>query len=221
MSQSPFVGDRKAPMRSPLARLERAFIDRAQHRFPTWIEGWHLTLLTIAWSAGVLAFAALARGDARWLWGSTAMLAAQWFTDSFDGALGRLRRTGIPRWGFYMDHLLDFIFMWAVFVSYALLVGGDGPLLVVVWAFLYSAMMASSFLEFGATGSFKITHMGVGPTEIRLAFAGLNTAIILAGPGFLEAALPWIVAAFAGGLVVMVFRAQRRIWRLDREERAE
>ena len=36
------------------------------------------------------------------------------FTDSFDGALGRRRDTGIPKWGYYMDHLLDFVFMWCV-----------------------------------------------------------------------------------------------------------
>lgn len=211
-----FTGDRKAPLRSPLARAERWFIDRTVGRFPRWIEGWHLTLLTILWTGGIVGFAYLSRWDARWLWGSSAMLAAQWFTDGFDGALGRLRETGIPRWGFYMDHLLDFVFMWCVFAGYAFMLGDDSELLVVIWAFIYSVMMASSFLEHGATGTFRITHMGLGPTEIRLAFIGLNTAIIIFGPGFFELALPWVVLVFAVGLVVMVVRVQRRIWRSER-----
>ena len=99
MGDQLFRGDRKAPLRSPLARSERWLIERAVGRFPLWIEGWHLTLLTIVWTAGILGFAFLARHDLRWLWGSSVMLAAQWFTDSFDGALGRLRDFGIPPWG--------------------------------------------------------------------------------------------------------------------------
>ncbi len=218
-SRSGFTGDRKVPLRSPLARGERWLIERTVGRFPGWIQGWHLTLMTIAWSAGVIGFSYLARSDPRWLWGCSAMLAAQWFTDSFDGALGRLRETGIPRWGFYMDHMLDFVFMWCVFIGYAFVLGEESAALVVVWAFVYSAMMASSFLDYGATGAFKITHMGLGPTELRLAFIGLNAAICAFGAQFLELALPWVVAAFAAGLVVMVARVQRRIWRLDRGSR--
>jgi phosphatidylglycerophosphate synthase len=216
MADQEFTGDRKAPLRSPLARGERWLIDHFVHRFPRWIEGWHLTLLTIAWTGGIVGFGFLAREDLRWLWGSSAMLFAQWLTDSFDGALGRLRDFGIPRWGFYMDHMLDFVFMWCVFAAYAFVLGDDSQLLVVIWAFIYAAMMASSFLDYGASGSFKITHMGLGPTEIRLAFIGLNTALIVFGTRFLELALPWVVLVFAGGLVVMVFRTQRRIWREER-----
>ncbi len=48
----------------------------------------------------------------------------QWFTDSFDGALGRHRDTGIPRWGFYMDHFLDFVFMCPVFIGWSFLFAG-------------------------------------------------------------------------------------------------
>jgi phosphatidylglycerophosphate synthase len=149
------------------------------------------------------------------------MLFAQWFTDSFDGALGRLRDFGIPRWGFYMDHVLDFVFMWCVFAAYAFVLGDDSALFVVIWAFIYAAMMASSFLDYGARGSFKITHMGLGPTEIRLAFIGLNTALIVFGTRFLELALPWVVLVFAGGLVVMVFRIQRQLWRMERPPRTD
>ena len=56
-------------------------------------------LATIIWTAGLLVFGYLAQFNVHWLWGSSVMLAAQWFTDSFDGALGRLRDTGIPKWG--------------------------------------------------------------------------------------------------------------------------
>jgi hypothetical protein len=219
MTRTPFAGETHAPMRSPLANLERRVIQRTVGRFPRWIEGYHLTLMTVAWSAGVVLFGWLAQADLRWLWGTTAMLAGQWFTDSFDGALGRLRDSGIPRWGFYMDHFLDFVFMWCVPASYALLVAGRSRVLVVVFAFLYSAMMANAFLEFAATGNFRITYLGVGPTEIRLGYAAINTAIIFLGTGFLERALPWAVGAFGAALLVIVLGSQRRIWTLDMRQR--
>jgi hypothetical protein len=106
--------------------------------------------------------------------------------------------------------------MWCVFAAYAFVLGDESQLLVVIWAFTYAAMMVSSFLDYGARGSFKITHMGLGPTEIRVAFIALNTALIVFGTRFLEVSLPWVVLVFAGGLVVMVFRIQRKIWRMER-----
>jgi len=111
MAEKPFHGDKKLPMKSLLARAERKLIDAYTPRFPKWIEGYHLTLMTIPWSAGLILFGRLAKSSPHYLWASSLMLLLQWFTDSFDGALGRHRDTGIPKWGYYMDHLLDFVFM--------------------------------------------------------------------------------------------------------------
>ena len=219
MAQTTFTGDRKAPMRSPLAKLERWFIDANVKRFPPWIEGWHLTLATIPLSLGLLGFGYLAQFNLLWLWGASLMQVAQWFTDSFDGALGRHRDFGIPKWGFYMDHLLDYLFMWCAPVAYIFIVPEASVPLVFAFAFLYSAMMASAFLGFAATNEFKITYLGMGPTEIRLLYVILNTVVILRGPQVIEAGLPWAVGVLAVGLAVIVIRTQRRVWRLDRASR--
>ncbi len=214
-----FAGQTHAPLRSPLAKLERRIIDGNLKRFPPWIQGYHLTLATVGWSAGVLLFGWLSQFSIHWLWGSTAMLAGQWFTDSFDGALGRLRDTGIPRWGFYMDHFLDFVFMWCVPIAYTFVVSSTAArALVAVFAFIYSAMMAAAFLEFAATGRFRITYLGLGPSEIRLGYAALNASLVAFGTGFLERALPWAVAVLGAALALIVLGAQRRIWALDMAE---
>ena len=170
-----FRVDKKVPLRSPLAAIEKRFIERNVGRFPRWIEGYHLTLTTIAWSAGLMIFGCLARGDLRYLWGSSLMLFLQWFTDSFDGALGRHRDTGIPKWGFYMDHLLDYVFMSCVFLQYLPIVTSTSRYLLIAWTFLYGVKMVSSWLAFAAMGEFKITYLSIGPTEIRLFFILLNT----------------------------------------------
>jgi len=91
MEKRGFGGDKKLPMNSLLARYEKRFIDGNVQRFPNWIEGYHLTLTTLLWSAGLIVFGWLARISYHWLWGSSLMLFLQWFTDSFDGALGRHR----------------------------------------------------------------------------------------------------------------------------------
>lgn len=218
MSGDNFGGDKKAPMRSPLASIEKRFILRTVDKFPSWIEGYHLTMLTLPWSAGLIVFGYLAAGNIQWLWGSSAMLFLQWFTDSFDGALGRRRDTGIPKWGFYMDHFLDFVFMWCLPLGYVFIVSPPSAWMLVIVAFIYSLLMVNSFLAFGATNEFKITYLGLGPTEVRIGFIALNTALIVWGPRFLMAALPYALGVFALGLIVIVVRTQKYVWRIDMQD---
>ena len=106
MNNKSFNGGKKVPMKSLLAKHKRKFIDSNVAKFPAWIQGFHLTLMTIPLSIGLIVFGCLARNNISWLWLSSLVLFLQWFTDSFDGALGRHRDTGIPKCGFYMDHFL-------------------------------------------------------------------------------------------------------------------
>ena len=216
-----FTGDKKLPMTTLLAGVERKFIDANVTRFPRWIEGYHLTLMTIPWSAGLILFGWLAAktGSLHWLWLSSLMLILQWFTDCFDGALGRHRDTGIPKWGFYMDHLLDFAFMAAILVGYSFLLEGVSRQIVYGLIPVFACFMASSFLSFGATGHFKITYMGTGPTEIRIWFVVINTAIILFGTRWIEPLLPYILGISIVVLGVIVFRTQKYIWAIDMSDK--
>ena len=81
--------------------------------------------------------------------------------------------------------------------------------------FLYSALMAHAFLAFSITNAFQITYLGFGPTEVRLFFMGLNTAIIYGQVAILITALPYITAVLALGLCIVVYRGQKQIWALD------
>lgn len=219
MQNSEFAGDKKAPMKSLLAKPERAFIDRYVDKFPPWIEGYHLTLSNLLWSAGTILFGYLAKDNIHWLWGSSLMLFMQWFTDSFDGSLGRHRDTGIPKWGFYMDHLLDYMFMGSVAIGYSFLVEGNAKYIVLVLAFVYGAFMAHAFLGYGATGEFKITYLGIGGTETRVIFVILNTSLIVFGTTWLNAALPFVLIASLIVLCVVVFRTQKYIWNVDMSDK--
>ena len=219
--QQEFHGDKKLPLKSPLAKIERKFIDYLTPKFPRWIEGYHLTLLTIAWSAGLIGFGYLARGGLHWLWLSSLMLALQWFTDSFDGALGRYRDTGIPKWGYHMDHLLDFVFMCSALIGYALLFDGGARTQFLLLIPIFGALMVNSYLSFAATNEFKITFLGMGPTEIRLGLIVLNTAIIVFGGGFIPKALPYVLGVGLIVSAVVVYRTQKYVWYIDMNDKRQ
>ena len=143
------------------------------------------------------------------------MLVMQWFTDSFDGSLGRYRDTGIPKWGYYMDHLLDYVFACSMSIGYAFVLEGTARFIPVILSFVYGAFMISAFLAFAATNEFKITYLGIGPTETRLFFIIMNTGMILFGKEWLETVLPYVLIVVLIGLSVIVYRTQRYIWKID------
>ena len=219
MEKKSFGGDKKLPMKSLLAKYERKLIDTNVSKFPKWIEGYHLTLLTIVWSLCLLLFGHLAKSNIHWLWGSSLMVFLQWFTDSFDGALGRTRDTGIPRWGYFMDHFLDYVFICAVLVGYSFMLEAQSRQIVYLLVPVFGCFLVSSYLAFGATNEFKITFLGAGPTEVRIYIIVLNIAIIIFGTAWIQKILPYILAASIILMCVVVFRTQKYIWNMDMAEK--
>jgi phosphatidylglycerophosphate synthase len=204
-----------------LAGWERRFVARNLQRVPAWLETHHLTLLSVPWCVAVLAAGWLAaQVDLRWLTLASAAIGLQYLTDLFDGAVGRARETGLVKWGYFMDHLLDFAFLCSLVIAYGLLVPPESmPWLLGLFG-LVGTLMASEFLAFGATGEFRISHFGIGPTELRLALIGVNQTIVLLGTDALVSALPFAVAGIALVGLGIVFQTQRRIWDLDMKAKA-
>jgi phosphatidylglycerophosphate synthase len=221
MNNAPFQGDKKIPLKSPLAKIERKLIDRLVPGFPSWIEGYHLTLMTIPLSAAMIMCGLFARKDISWLWVSSACLFAQWFSDSFDGALGRYRDTGIPKWGYYMDHLLDYVFMTSILIGYALLFEGTHRTLFLVMAPVFGLLYVNSYLSFAATNDFKITFLGTGPTELRFFLILLNTAFIVFGTGFMKNILGAALVFACAVMCVIIYRTQKYIWRIDMKDKEQ
>src|ERR671928_595700 len=206
---------------SLLSPLERRLASRVVPRIPAWLGTHHLTLMTLAWCAGLVAFGYLARGDARWLWGSSAMIALQWVTDFFDGKVGKYRDTGLVKWGFYTDHLLDFVFLCAVLGGYAFVLPErfhTGLFLVLA---VFGGFMVNSFLAFAATGSFHISHGKLGPTEFRLALVVVNALLVFYGTRRMTKVLPYVAACGFVALCVLAYRTQRELWHKDMEQRRQ
>jgi phosphatidylglycerophosphate synthase len=214
MLQEQFGGARKAGA-SLLSPVERRLARRVVPRVPAWLETYHLTMLTLAWSGAIVLCGYLARGDRRWLWGSSAMVLLQYVTDHLDGKVGKHRGTGLVRWGFYMDHLLDFVFLAAILVGYAFILPERAHLHLLLLLAVAAGLMVNSFLTLAATGSFRISHAWLGPTEFRLAVIITNAFVVFYGTRRMEKSLPYVAA---GGLILLAalaYRTHREVWRID------
>lgn len=205
---------------SLLSPLERRLSRRVVPRVPAWLETYHLTLLTLLWSALVLLFGYLARGDRRWLWASSLMVVCQYVSDHLDGKVGKHRGTGLVKWGFYTDHLLDYGFLACILAGYAFILPERSHLHLLLLLAVAGGFMVNSFLSFAATGRFRISHLRLGPTEFRLAVVVLNALVAAYGTGRMEKALPYVAAGGLALLAALVYRTQRQIWRLDMEAKA-
>ena len=111
----------RRPADSLFSGLERRFGRRAVHFVPPWLDSQHLTLLTAIWSGLVLLCSALVHMDSRWLVALSVVIVLQYLTDAIDGKVGVLRGAGLVRWGYYMDHFLDYVFLCAILIGYGLM----------------------------------------------------------------------------------------------------
>ncbi len=213
-----FRGDQKYGTKSLLTSFEQRLILALIPYFPSWIQTYHLTLLTILWSGGVIFFGFLAKTNLSWLWLASVMIALQWFTDSFDGSLGKYRKTGLIRWGYYMDHFLDYIFLCSILIAYFFIVSNNAHYLLFFILSIFGAFMVNSYLAFGAMNQLKINYLRLGPTELRIIFILANTLIIY-DHTYLRHALPFVLILSLIGLCSVIFRSQKYIWQMDMREK--
>jgi phosphatidylglycerophosphate synthase len=153
---------------SLLAGIEKRCLVWMAARLPDWINSDHLTAL-----AGVAMFAA---GLCYWmgrpaaLAASIALLAVNWFGDSLDGTLARVRHHERPRYGFYLDHVLDALCM--LFIFAGLILGGHiSPVLGGGFLIAYYLLTIEIALATHAVGVFRISFWRFGPTELRILLA--------------------------------------------------
>ncbi len=156
-----------------------------------------------------------ARADGRWLVVMSAAIVLQYVTDALDGKIGKARGAGLMKWGYYMDHLLDYVFLSAILFAYTLLLPSDLQYLMVLTVAVSAAFMVSSFLERAVTGTLTISYMRLGPIEMRLVFIGINTWLATFGKGYMVVVIPYVIACATILLLMLVYETQRRLWQLD------
>lgn len=163
---------------SVLAASEKRLLIWIAERLPRWIHSDHLSALGLASMAGAGLSFWLARTDP--VAGASLVvlcLLLNWFGDSLDGTVARVRDQQRPRYGYYVDHVLDlagtaFLFAGLAASGY---MSSIMAALVVASFFLVSA---EAYLATHARGVFKMAFLGIGPTELRILLAAGALAVI-------------------------------------------
>lgn len=165
---------------SLLAAAEKRLLIRIAAALPRWINSDHLTALGALAMLGAGVCYAIAPAWRGALIVAVVMLALNWFGDSLDGTVARVRHHERPRYGFYVDHVLDAV---GILFLLAGLVAGGFLHAVPAAAFLlaYYLLTIEIALATHALGTFRISYWKFGPTELRILLAA-GTLQLLRSP---------------------------------------
>jgi phosphatidylglycerophosphate synthase len=195
---------------------EARVLEWIARRLPGFVKPDHLTALGVLASVGIAAAYVLSNGNSTWLWAASALLMVHWLGDSLDGTLARVRRAERPRYGFYLDHLVDAFATAAIGIGiglspYMLLSVG----LAIVLAYLILSI--NTYLETHAFGVFNLGYGRLGPTEARLILIVANILLVLelVGTGVLDLLGLGLAAAMIVALIVRGARNLRKLAKLE------
>ena len=161
---------------SVLTRVEKICLLWLAARLPPWVTSDGLTALGFLSMLGAGLSYWLARRDRVGLLLVIVCLAVNWFGDSLDGTLARFRNQPRPRYGFYVDHIVDTF--GALFLLGGLALSGYMSLLVAAGLLIaYYIISIEVYLATYTIGTFHMSFGGFGPTELRILLSIGNLAL--------------------------------------------
>ena len=166
---------------SILNGVERKVLVWLAERQPRWVVSDTLTFVGFLGSVIIALGYILTDLDYRWLWLASLGFVINWYGDSLDGSVARVRKTQRPVYGFYIDHTMDVIneiFM-LVGVGLSVLMRFDIAMLILV---MYLALTINVDTNAHLKNEFKLTYGGFGPTEFRILVIIVNTLFIFIRP---------------------------------------
>ncbi len=174
----PAFRDATRVLTSVLSPLEKRTLIWLATRIPARVNSDHLTLLALAAMVGA--------GLSYWLASITPIglllvvvfLALNWFGDSLDGTVARVRNHQRPRYGYYVDHVVDAFGALFLFGGLALS-GYMSPAIAGALLLAYFMLSIEVYLAAHSVGQFKITHFNLGPTELRILLAIGNLVLLV------------------------------------------
>jgi archaetidylinositol phosphate synthase len=153
-----------------LAAVEKRALIWIAGQLPAAVNSDHLTGLALFAMTMVGVSYALSNKLPIMLWWVVFWLSVNWFGDSLDGTLARVRQQQRPRYGFYIDHIFDSF--GALFVLGGLALSGRmTPLLAAAVLIAYFLLSIEIYLATYCVGRFEMSHWGLGPTELRIVLA--------------------------------------------------
>lgn len=212
--------------RNVLAESEKRLLAWICPRLPAWVTPDKLTVLALVAAAAIGAGYALSNFDPAWLALSVIGYFVHWFGDSLDGSIARYRKIERPRFGYFIDHSCDGL-------ASLLILGGLGmsPYLrvdVAMFAVVaYLLLAVHTFLLAKVAGEFPLSHMGAGPTELRIILVALTITMGVLGPdvgrvaglGAFDILFIGLAAVLVTIFLVQTMRAGRSLASIDARER--
>ena len=199
LKSKPFTEARRE-LRGLTARIEKKVLLWLAARMPAWVSPDHLTALGLL--AMMLAGAAYAFSSKtpELLHVVNAALLLNWLGDSLDGTLARFRERCRPRYGFYVDHLVDAF--GALFLLAGLALSGYmSERIALALLIAYFLISINIYLATYTLGVFKISFGAVGGTELRLLLA-LGNLALLAWPRVALLGREWLLYDVVGAMAV-------------------
>lgn len=203
---------------SLLWKYEQKWIAWAVPKVPQFINGRNLTWATAYWSILVVLAGWLTKYSIHWIWGISALIVAQYITDSLDGALGRYRNSGLINWGHYVDHFLDFIFLCAIIISYVFIIP-EYILFLLILLVLLGAHYVSTYLAFSYSKEFRMGVSGVSMNFLKIGLIVINACIVFWGTGFMKYLLMTMTVLAFVALYIVVYSTQREAEEFDEQNR--
>ncbi len=174
------VEKHKRELKSILTSAEATALKWLAARMPSWVNSDHLTLLGLAgmFLAGVFYY--LSQWNPLLLHVVNLWIVVNWFGDSLDGTLARYRNRLRPRYGYYVDHILDNYGVLFLTAGMALS-GYMSPWVAVAVLISYLLLNINIYLATSSVGVFKISYGIFGPTELR-ALLMVGNLILISRP---------------------------------------
>ncbi len=186
-----------------MAIRERALLVAIATRLPSWVKPDQLTALGVAGALMSGAGYAASTVSPYCLWIAILGLLVNWFGDSLDGSLARVRRTERPRYGFFVDHTSDVVSQALIFIGL-----GMSPHMRFSTACLllmsYWIAALFTFIRTIATNVFQISYFGIGPTEIRLGLIIYTIALLVVGSLSIDTRLGLVSAMDVIAIVIFL-----------------
>lgn len=169
---------------SILNGIEKKALVWLAERQPRWVVSDLLTIVGIIGAVMIAAGFALCGKNIHWLWLSVAGFFVNWYGDSLDGTIARVRDTQRPVYGYYLDHTVDVINEALMFIGVGLsyLMRMDIALLIFI---AYLCLTLNVSINAHLKSEFKLTYGKLGPTEFRV-IACILIMLIIFLPGLRE-----------------------------------
>lgn len=166
---------------SVLNAAEKRVLVWLAQRQPRWVTSDGLTAIGVAGAIIVALGYILSNYHIGWLWLASLGFVINWYGDSLDGTLARVRGPERPIYGFFLDHNVDGITM-AIMCIGAGLSGMLNLYIAMAVLAVYLMLSISVYINAHLKNEFKLTYASMGPTEFRLIMIVVNTLFATIAP---------------------------------------